>query len=380
MNRKAFDTSWGVVYVVMIIFGIVGNIISFLTWTRGRRCKNSPGKFFLIALAISDTVALVLPGPELTLELWYGKKTRDLGPFFCKLERYTLHLGLIISTWIVVCFTVERAIVVSFPMRSMKWVSKRRSAVIIFIIVVVNLLINFPYLSGSKMLTEKQNTTTASFSNTGRNDTSVISTGIQNNITDRIENNVNGLSEYCGLEPSSFIAIYQTEYHFWFLDFILWFSVPLSIIAIANLMILVSLFKRHRAPRRETKTDRKKGVEYGMNSMTKRAVALGVVHFISTGTFSIAVLIPGFYEKAFVQQLDHYYYVGVVLIFTAYINHGANFILYSFFGTAFKRDCVELVCGRTKLAHSSSATENTLENGRLSVTELSTISGSGTNV
>ena len=78
------------------------------------------------------------------------------------------------------------------------------------------------------------------------------------------------------------------------------------------------------------------------NGVTARALAISLVHVISSAPFSIAVLVPGFVENAFVRETGYYYYVGMVASFCTYLNHGCNFVLYSFFGTDFRRDTADL--------------------------------------
>ena len=78
------------------------------------------------------------------------------------------------------------------------------------------------------------------------------------------------------------------------------------------------------------------------NGVTARALAISLVHVISSAPFSIAVLVPGFVENAFVRETGYYYYVGMVASFCTYLNHGCNFVLYSYFETDFRRDTADL--------------------------------------
>ena len=84
------------------------------------------------------------------------------------------------------------------------------------------------------------------------------------------------------------------------------------------------------------------GTDSRRNGVTARALAVSLVHVISSAPFSIAVLVPGFVENVFVREIGYYYYVGMVASFCTYLNHGCNFVLYSFFGTDFRRDTADL--------------------------------------
>ena len=76
------------------------------------------------------------------------------------------------------------------------------------------------------------------------------------------------------------------------------------------------------------------------NAMTLRVVTISVVQCVSVGPYSIAVLIP-----EFMNNVDKNYAITCLLIiftFIWFINHACNFILYSIFGNAFRRDFKQL--------------------------------------
>ena len=56
----------------MIILGIVGNIVSFITWRTGNYCKNCPGATYLTALAFSDTCVLQVFGMKYAIQLLFA--------------------------------------------------------------------------------------------------------------------------------------------------------------------------------------------------------------------------------------------------------------------------------------------------------------------
>ena len=54
---------------LLIVFGIVGNILSFVTWSRGQRCSELPISAYFKPLAIVDTCILLFPAMELLMFL-----------------------------------------------------------------------------------------------------------------------------------------------------------------------------------------------------------------------------------------------------------------------------------------------------------------------
>ena len=109
---NTFDFCSGLILFLIIIFGIVGNALSFVVWSKGRRCKKLPGGIYLRALAVSDTTALAIPALNEAINLVSQFNPRTELGFFCKLEIVGRHFGLLVSSWIIVCFTIERTVVI----------------------------------------------------------------------------------------------------------------------------------------------------------------------------------------------------------------------------------------------------------------------------
>ena len=326
MASRGFDLGIGACLALIICFGMVGNIISFLVWTKGKRCRNLPGGIYLRALAIADSVVLCVSAADRAAGLLFEVRPRNLNNILCKFETTMFHFGIIVSTWIVVCFTAERTIAVYQVKTSTRWLNKTTTVSIITCIAVITLLLNLPYAVGCKLMMKsdgKYNHATVVTSNIDISD--VRTTGNVNHTTS---------FEYCGADSSSFIYKYERGYHFWLLDFVLIFSVPLTFIIISNVTVLYVITCRRNEVKMKSDSRR--------NAITARALSVSLVHCVSSAPFSIAVLVPGFVENAFARESGHDYYVGVFVSLCTFLNHGVNFILYSFFGTDFRRDTGEL--------------------------------------
>ena len=325
MTSKNFDLGIGLCLITIICLGMVGNIISFLVWRIGRRCKNLPGGIYLRALAVADSVVLCISATDRASGFLTEVRPRNLNVVFCKIETTLFHFSLILSSWIVVCFTTERTIAVCKIKRTKQWMGKTTTVSIIIFLTAVSFLVNIPYTIGCKLLLKPD----------GKYyHVTIVTSNVDavNTVNNTNETNSSEKFEYCGAEPSSFIYNYEKAYHFWFLDFVLIFAVPSAIITICNMIV----FCKMTFHRKELSNDSRR------NGVTARALAVSLVHVISSAPFSIAVLVPGFVENAFVRETGYYYYVGMVASFCTYLNHGCNFVLYSFFGTDFRRDTADL--------------------------------------
>ena len=326
MTSKTFDLGIGLCLICMICLGMIGNIISFLVWKIGRRCKNLPGGLYLRALAVADSMVLCISATDRASGFLTEVRPRNLNIVFCKVETTLFHFGLILSSWIVVCFTTERTIAVCKIKRSKKWMGKTTTVSIIIFLTTISFLVNLPYTIGCKLL----------FMPDGKYyHVTVVTSNVDvvHPLNHTNETNISEKFEYCGADPSSFIYQHEKSYHFWFLDFVLIFAVPSAIITVCNIIVLCKI-AFHR---------KKLSKDPRWNGVTARALAVSLVHVISSAPFSIAVLVPGFVENAFVRETGYYYYVGMLASFCTYLNHGCNFVLYSFFGTDFRRDTVDLL-------------------------------------
>ena len=374
----------GIVLLIIIVLGVAGNTISMLVWTKGRHCKRTPCAVFLRALAVSDTFALCIPALNEAVGLIVGVYPNHQNIVICKIEVFGRHFGLLVSSWLIVFFSVERTLTVLQPLRQRWWDKRQNSVILIGGIFAVVFLLNVPYalVYDIKPIDYTQNVTLIRTSDTDtvmRENSSAHVQNLSNSsqfpcvetrhktrnckllllnhtfgvalnakhdrlpVTDdnaetqlaiesKTNNTRNGLE--CGSDPNSFFNFYNW-YHIWLMDFVLIFVVPFTLITTCNLIVIYFIVFYRKRMNLATGTPCALAV-------TKRAIAVSVMHCITTGPFSVFVLIPGLAERAFgVKYSTEFYVLTVVLIF-AYLNHGINYILYSVFGSDFRRDCVEL--------------------------------------
>ena len=93
-----------------------------------------------------------------------------------------------------------------------------------------------------------------------------------------------------------------------------------------------------------------------IRAVTVRAVTISVTHCVTTGGFSMLVLIPGYFDRALNIKNSPEYYIRTINLVLSYVNHAVNFILYSFFGSDFRRDCAEVLFKRPAVVHPEGST------------------------
>ena len=342
----AYDFCAGIVLLLIIVFGICGNILSFLVWTKGRRCKKLPGGIHLRALAVSDTLALCIPAVNETITLVSEYSPKDEFDFFCRLEIVGRHFGLLVSSWIIVCFTLERTLAMFRPGKPTYLISKKGAITIMTLIFVVNFFLNLPYgvVYGETETPITESKTSAGhaeldqfINNSAINDSDNYTTEVPNTVT-----YVVGYKKSCSADQASFFH-YLNWYHIWFMDAFVIFIIPFSLITASNLIVLFLIISKRSMAHNH--------LDAKIRAVTKRAVTISISHCITSGGFSMAVLFPGYLYKAFNVKYSQEYYISKVTLILAFANHSINFLLYSFFGSDFRQDCKELFRVKSPRVH-----------------------------
>ena len=376
MENKEFFRICGSILSIMICLGLIGNVISLVTWRIGKRCRNLPGATYLSALSLSDILALGTAAMKYAIQLLFGLNLWDLNIVSCTLFHTTWHLFFLVSSWIVVFLTLERTIAVSQPLKSTWRTSQKTELVVVCSLCTISLLINLPFTFGAAMLPatpHNVNVTSLEVTN-NTNNIELIEMNIESKNVSGIQ--VNGSlsptenNMVCGADPDSFYSKYNNEFHNWFLDFGLLFAVPVSILTVCNLIITIVLCRRKLDPMlKHSRTSQ------GLSrALTARVMILSLVQCISVGPYSIAALVPGVIpydvkavDTVFVDRLL------TILVLIWYLNSCVNFILYSMFGNAFRRDCMDLfrkICP-SRQPIGSSVTFSSLDQDSMNVSSVS---------
>jgi hypothetical protein len=130
----------GYVMISIFIIGAFGNILSLVVFLRSKR--NDASCLYLSALAVSDTCCIVF----IALVMWLrqglpnitdGKayiNFYQISNLSCKLMTYVYVVFETVSAWIIVTYSVERAVIVWFPLKRTLITTRRRRIVLTFVI------------------------------------------------------------------------------------------------------------------------------------------------------------------------------------------------------------------------------------------------------
>jgi hypothetical protein len=130
----------GYIIPSLLLLGIFGNTISVVVFVRTRKRADAPVQY-LSCLAVSDTGVILTLGFVHWLDAGLSYVTNGAYSFsiskysteICRFRGFTLHTSEVISAWIIVAFSMERAFVVLYPLKRLDISAKKRSRVIVVI-------------------------------------------------------------------------------------------------------------------------------------------------------------------------------------------------------------------------------------------------------
>lgn len=122
---------------VTVIVGITGNILSLLV-LKTRRFRNKSYSHYLCSLAVFDSLVLLDKlihriDSLLTITGHHGV-FESFGDALCKIQNFVEHVCYLMSSWLVLCMTLERFIAVKFPFKK-DTLCRSRNAVTVILIV-----------------------------------------------------------------------------------------------------------------------------------------------------------------------------------------------------------------------------------------------------
>lgn len=127
----------------IVVIGSIGNILSVVIFFRLKMRKLS-SSFYLAALGISDTIFLLSNSSNWAME--HGIEKLINLELFCKVTNYLCGVSSVLSSWFVVAFTLERFIVVLYPLKRQTICTVKRAKTISSGILAGGLIHSLPLL------------------------------------------------------------------------------------------------------------------------------------------------------------------------------------------------------------------------------------------
>jgi len=312
--------------IVISIFGLIGNVLSVMVWRRILKKnfgRNRSTALYMVALSIADMSLLFFflthdSLPNLFKSL---KSTMSFCNYFAYIGFPFFFLSIVASIWLLVCVSVNRFILVNFPIKAKVYCSAARAYLGMGLTVACCFAINLPHFFNYSPKPANGNTTTC-------------------------------------LTPSDYgKSSGSINYEFW-VHCIFLVLAPWASIAFCNAGIIYALQKRTK--KLAKKFSKSKGDSEHDKQMTR---------MLLTVTFTFLVLLAWqcitqcFYMLKYdnmkgprwdaVDQSFAVAKLGVV------INSSINFILYSCSGSVFRKELFAMFGKEVGIKYKSNSSTNT---------------------
>ncbi|XP_070190166.1 probable G-protein coupled receptor 139 [Littorina saxatilis] len=296
---------------VLIVLGTFGNVFSFIIMRRRAMLKVS-SYHYLASLAVADSLVLYIG----LLRLWLGEVTgsdfHNSADWICKL---TISLGYTasdLSVWLIIAVTVERYIVVCFPLRASAMINTNRAKKVIGFLVLLMFTINLHFFWTVEIV-ERQPVDGNNVSN-------------------------------CEAAPHH----QQLVNAVWpWVDACIYSFVPFIVILVLNILIVIEVIeaRAHRLRMQSTSERRRAcGPGEGMK-LTIMLLTVSFAFLLTTLPMNISLIVTAFWDHSNndLRRVVQFKLANTVAELLMYLNHSMNFCLYCATGQKFRQQIVHLL-------------------------------------
>ncbi|XP_070198888.1 growth hormone secretagogue receptor type 1-like [Littorina saxatilis] len=304
---------------VLIVLGTFGNVFTFIIMRRRAMLKVS-SYHYLAILAVTDSLVLYIG----LLRLWLGEVTgtafHNNADWICKL---TISLGYTasdLSVWLIIAVTVERYIVVCFPLRASAMINTNRAKKVIGFLVLLMFTINLHFFWTVEI----------------------------------VERPVDGKNvSNCEAAPHH----QQLVIDVWpWVDACIYSFVPFIVILVLNILIICEVVDARNQRRIMQNTPEHGHYQHARlrcGEGTKLTIMLLTVSFtflLTTLPMNVSLIVTAFwkpYDKNFMRQIVQFKLANTVAELLMYVNHSINFFLYCATGNKFRQQIAYMLHCKT---------------------------------
>lgn len=144
--------SYNIVLPIICLFGLVGNILNIVVFTRSRYRHTlddieKSATAGLVALALSDLLFCLVGLPEPILnspKKGSSEAFHMISLYYKTYKQPLMNLFLFSSTWLIVAISAERYVAVCYPLHARWFIQLKRTIAVDVIIYMLSVLINIP--------------------------------------------------------------------------------------------------------------------------------------------------------------------------------------------------------------------------------------------
>ncbi|CAF2392077.1 unnamed protein product [Rotaria sp. Silwood2] len=130
---------YAIVYPIVFLLGIIGNLLSSLLFSITTLNRTSCGVYFLL-LAIYDSIGL-LGGLHHCLTIGYHVPVPNAT--YCRARNFLLYISMDMTSWMIVAISVDRYLKVKFPIKARVYATQKLAIIVSCIITFVFIIKNF---------------------------------------------------------------------------------------------------------------------------------------------------------------------------------------------------------------------------------------------
>ena len=130
---------------ILFTFGILFNILSFTYFQLSKSFRDTSMRHYFSVLSISDSLRL----SEWLFTILMDKKIIFLDKNICRAFLFITITSGHVSVWLLVFLSIERYIILQFPFRGKQFYTTKNSLRMLFIVIIIIILIDIPYLMPS---------------------------------------------------------------------------------------------------------------------------------------------------------------------------------------------------------------------------------------
>ena len=274
---------WTYVPPIIIIAGTIGHI---LTTIAVQQRKMTSFTIYLTALAFVDTLVLYTQTLNLWLNYALGIVIKEHSPFLCKMHYFIGFLFTHMSSWLVMCLTIERTLCMYFPHKIGQFPGKRVGLAVVGGVLLFLCALNSHTLYGRDFVIAK-NSTACGF----------------------IDENYR-----------SFFYMYWNRAHF-----TIYFLLPVTVIILGNSAIVIQVYRSTK----ETMIS---------DSVVTRRRTRHLFIMTLLLSISFVILVSPFPLLFLIAPVNILALPATVFYQMLYLNHAINFFLYVLSGHRFRSD------------------------------------------
>ncbi|CAH1799714.1 unnamed protein product [Owenia fusiformis] len=344
---------WKYMALVIIVFGLTGNVLSFLVMQFTSMNKTS-SSIYLAALAIFDTGVLIVGLGRHWARVMFAYRIRQTHEWACKVHVFFTYLFIDLSAWMLICVTIERVILVYLPLRAKSICTKTKTKIVICLVTLflVGLNCHLMFTLGQR-----------DFIWNGK----------------EVSNNCVYLEGFDELHLKYWPWIHASVASF----------VPFTVLLVSNTLIVLHLVKAATRRKNQMNVTGSKQDD-ATRSMTIMLVMISLLFLCFTSPIVIldVVIPPEFKQFPMLADKARQKLIEPIVHLCMYSNSAFNFVMYCLSGKKFRDSLRELFCGKkttykvppnsgqTNQTNVSRTQSSTQAESEIEQNELHTISGS----